>query len=109
LAAFESRTDAEIAGDPDRGATTELTQELSFPNVPKPAVDPIGEISQFPNLPIGGTTGLCHQSSAAIEIAAAWYRMHSADCGRPIIPALRARFGLTPLQAIAVLREAARA
>ncbi|TSE03751.1 hypothetical protein C1D09_025340 [Mesorhizobium intechi] len=61
------------------------------------------------DLPIGGTTGLCHQSSAAIELAAAWYRLNASSCEHPIIPALRARFGLTALQAIAVLREAARA
>ncbi|RUW81489.1 hypothetical protein [Mesorhizobium sp. M2A.F.Ca.ET.067.02.1.1] len=59
-------------------------------------------------MPIGWTTGLCHQSSAAIEIAAAWYRAHFATCEHPVIPALRKRFGLTPLQAIAVLREAQR-
>jgi len=61
-----------------------------------------------PSLPVGRTTGLCHQSSAAIEIAAAWYRAHGATCEHPVIPALRRRFGLTPLQAIVVLREAQR-
>ncbi|RWN40264.1 MAG: hypothetical protein EOR96_17380 [Mesorhizobium sp.] len=60
-------------------------------------------------MPVGGTTGLCHQSTAAIDIAAAWYRANAATCEHPVIPALRSRFGLTPLQAIAVLREAARA
>ncbi|TIL93061.1 MAG: hypothetical protein E5Y73_14830 [Mesorhizobium sp.] len=59
-------------------------------------------------MPVGGTIGLCHQSNAAVEIAAAWYRANAETCERPIIPALRSRFGLTPLQAIAVLREAAR-
>ncbi|MER9723129.1 MULTISPECIES: hypothetical protein [unclassified Mesorhizobium] len=61
------------------------------------------------DLPVGGSTGLCHQSSAAIEVAAAWYRANASACEHPIIPALRRRFGLTPLQAVAVLREAARA
>lgn len=61
-------------------------------------------IGEFPT----GPTGLCHQASAAIDIAAAWYRANATTCEHPIIPTLRNRFGLTPLQAIAVLREAAR-
>ncbi|RWD32586.1 MAG: hypothetical protein EOS34_20920 [Mesorhizobium sp.] len=60
------------------------------------------------DIPIGGTTGLCHQSNAAIEIAAAWYGANLATCQHPIIPALRRRFGLTALQAISVLREVRR-
>lgn len=95
-------------GDPDRRATSQSKQALSFPNGEKPAVVNKSEFSRFPNLPVCGSPGLCHQSSAAIEIAAAWYRTHSAECEHPIIPALRRRFGLTPLQAIAVLRDAAR-
>ncbi|TGQ01420.1 MULTISPECIES: hypothetical protein [unclassified Mesorhizobium] len=57
-------------------------------------------------MPVGGTTGLCHQSNAAIDIAAAWYRANLTSIEHPIIPALRRRFGLTPLQAVAVIREA---
>jgi len=60
------------------------------------------------DLPVGGTTRLCHQSTAAIDVAAAWYRANAATCEHPIIPALRRRFDLTPLQAISVLREARR-
>jgi len=96
-------------GDPDRGATWLQKQRLGFPNQQKPRIESNREFSRFPNLPIGGTTGACHQSSAAIEMAATWYRANAASCEHPIIPALRSRFGLTPLQAIAALREARRA
>lgn len=61
------------------------------------------------NLPVGGTTGLCHQSTAAIDQAAAWYAANrSTVTGPQIIRELRQRFGLTPLEAINALREAAR-
>ncbi|MBZ9695508.1 hypothetical protein [Mesorhizobium sp. CO1-1-9] len=58
------------------------------------------------DLPVGGTTGLCHQASAAIEVAAAWYRANASVCERPIVTALRRRFNLTPLEAISAIREA---
>jgi len=62
--------------------------------------------AQSNHLPVGGTTGLCHESTAAIEQAAAWYREHRDTAEQPIIPAIRRRFGLTPLEAIMALREA---
>jgi hypothetical protein len=58
------------------------------------------------DLPIGGTTGLCHETSAVISEAAAWYRDHRYDCERPVVPALRRRFGLTVTEALAAMREA---
>lgn len=58
--------------------------------------------------PIGGTTGLCHQSSEAIGNAAAWYAANRETCERPIVPALRRRFGLTAAEACAALSEAGR-
>ena len=59
-------------------------------------------------LPVGGTTGLCHQSSEAISIAGHWYAENRGTCERPQIPALRRRFGLTTkeaCQAIAFARQ----
>jgi len=44
--------------------------------------------------------------SAAIRDAAAWYREHTYDCERPLIPALQRRFGLTVPEVLAALREA---
>ena len=58
------------------------------------------------SLPIGGTTGLCQQSTAAIDEAATWYAANDSLCERPIIPALRRRFGLTAHEAVMALREA---
>jgi hypothetical protein len=58
------------------------------------------------DIPVGGTTGLCHQSSAAIEQAAAWYRENRDTAEQPIIPNIRRRFGLTPLEVIMAMREA---
>lgn len=51
-------------------------------------------------------TGLCHESSASIDEAAHWLRANRDLAERPIIPALRRRFGLTPLEACQAIREA---
>lgn len=56
--------------------------------------------------PLGGTTGLCHASTSAIEAAARWYRANRETAERPLIPALRRRFGLTAHEAVQALREA---
>jgi hypothetical protein len=61
-------------------------------------------IGEFPT----GLTGISHQHCASIDAAASWYEANRETCERPIIPALRRRFGLTPLQAIAAMREAGR-
>lgn len=53
-------------------------------------------------------TGLCHESTEQISIAAVWYRQHRIECPRPIIRHLRQRFGLSPLQACEALSEASR-
>lgn len=57
-------------------------------------------------VPVGGTTGLCHENTAAISEAARWYAAHRDQCERPVIPALRRRFGLTAHEAVCALREA---
>lgn len=51
-------------------------------------------------------TGLDHESSAAIDEAAHWIRANRHQVQRPIVPALRQRFGLTPLEACQAIREA---
>jgi hypothetical protein len=58
------------------------------------------------DVPIGGTTGLCHEASAAISEAAAWYRANRYTCERPLIPALQRRFGLSVTDVLAALKEA---
>ena len=46
------------------------------------------------DLPIGGTTGLSHQHSAAIDEAAAWLAVAPRrQRDRPAVPLLRERFG----------------
>ncbi len=70
------------------------------------SIDKIALSRLASNLPVGGTTGLCHQSSASIEQAAAWYRDNRDTAERPLIPALRRRFGLTAHEAVMALREA---
>lgn len=79
---------------------------LGCPTCPNPTVENTSEIGAAPNLPMGGTTGLCHQSTEAIGQAAAWYREHRETAERPLIPALRRRFGLTSHEAVMALREA---
>jgi hypothetical protein len=51
-------------------------------------------------------TGLCHETTEAVTIAAAWYAAHRHEVARPIIPALRARFGLSPREACMAVAEA---
>ena len=58
------------------------------------------------SVPIGGSTGLCHESTEAIGEAAAWYAAHRYECERPIVLALRRRFGLTSYEAVLALAEA---
>lgn len=52
------------------------------------------------DLPIGGSTGLSHEHSEAVELAARWLAEHRASLSRPIIPELRDRFGLSINEAI---------
>lgn len=50
-----------------------------------------------------------HEHSAAIDQAAVWLRgLSSAEVPRPIVPALRARFGLTAGEACQAISEARR-
>lgn len=53
-------------------------------------------------------SGLCHESTAAISEAASWYAANRHLCERPLIPALRRRFGLTAKQACEAIAEATR-
>lgn len=99
-----------LGGGGEGGRATRVrNQPLSFPNPEKARFDYIEDIGTLSNLPVGGTTGLCHQSSEAISSAAEWYATNRETAERPIIPALRRRFGLSPLEAIIAVREAARA
>ena len=91
-------------------AVESKSNSLACPTHQNPRIGNINDFGALSNrLPIGGTTGLCHASSSVIDEAAIWYAANRETCERPIIPALRHRFGLTALQAIAALREAARA
>lgn len=48
-----------------------------------------------------------HEHSAAIDAAAEWLSQNPRDrIGRPIIPALRERFGVTIAEACEICREA---
>ena len=53
----------------------------------------------------GGTTGHCHESTAAIDEAARWLAAQTAPPS-PIVPELQRRFGLTVVEACAAAREA---
>lgn len=60
------------------------------------------------DLPVGGTTGHCHESTVAIEAAAAWLLAEPDIRGRAIVPEMRCRFGLTTAEACQALGEASR-
>lgn len=47
-----------------------------------------------------------HETSESVMEAARWYAVEKSP-PRPIVPALRARFGLSPAQAVEALRQAA--
>ncbi|ESY87522.1 hypothetical protein X739_05945 [Mesorhizobium sp. LNHC220B00] len=58
-------------------------------------------------LPIGGTTGLCQESSSAVDEAANWLAM-TPRCQRdqPAVPLLRQRFGLSTKEACQAIAAA---
>lgn len=56
-------------------------------------------------IPVGGTTGHDHESSALIDEAATWLASFD-EAPHPVIPALRQRFGLNPKEACIAIREA---
>ena len=59
------------------------------------------------DVPIGGSTGLSHAHSAAVDEAARWLAGTPSGARPPLlIPALRERFGLSALEAIEAERQA---
>lgn len=59
-----------------------------------------------PELPIGGSTGHCHETSSAIEEAARWLAITPPHARpRPLVPAMREMFGLSPVEACMAIRE----
>ena len=53
-------------------------------------------------------TGICHETTEAVALAAMWLAGNRQDLPRPIIPHLRRMFGLTPAQACEAIAEANR-
>ena len=59
------------------------------------------------DLPIGGTTGLCHETSAAIDEAARWLATTPRrQRQRAAVPLLRERYGLSAPEACQAIAEA---
>ncbi|TKB12803.1 MAG: hypothetical protein E5V75_23995 [Mesorhizobium sp.] len=64
-------------------------------------------MSTAADLPGRGLTGLDHETSEAVACAGEWLSTTSRErIGRPIIPVLRERFGLSAPEAIEAVREA---
>ena len=58
------------------------------------------------DVPIGGTTGLSHEHSAAVDEAAAYLAtVPPSERPRPLVPALREMFGLNSLEAVDAIRQ----
>ena len=58
------------------------------------------------DVPTGGTTGLSHEHSAALDEAAVFLSaVPPAERPRPLVPALREMFGLTALECCEAIRE----
>ncbi len=59
------------------------------------------------DVPVGGTTGLDHETSAAIDEAARYLAgLAGSDQPRPIVSHLQQRFGLSAADACAAIRDA---
>ena len=59
------------------------------------------------SLPVGGTTGLDHASSAMVDEAAAWLAARPQhQRPHPIVPELRKLFGLSAAEACQAIRDA---
>ena len=57
------------------------------------------------DLPIGGSTGCDHEHSAMVEEAAAFLRsVPPAERPKPLVPALREMFGLSPVECCEAIR-----
>jgi hypothetical protein len=60
------------------------------------------------SIPVGGTTGLSHEHSAAVDEAARWLATEPRECiSGPDVLVLINRFGLNAQQACEAAREAA--
>jgi hypothetical protein len=58
------------------------------------------------DLPVGGTTGLSHEHSHAIEEAARYLAaVPPTERPKPLLPALREMFGLTSVEACEAIRQ----
>lgn len=53
-------------------------------------------------------TGLCHETTEAVTLAAVWIAGHRHELARPIIPAIKALWPLTTKEACEALAEANR-
>ena len=59
-----------------------------------------------PDLPVGGSTGLCHEHTAAIDECAAYLvAVPPEERPRPLLPAMREMFGLTSSEVCAAIRQ----
>lgn len=59
-----------------------------------------------PDLPVGGTTGLSHEHSAAVDEAARYLAdVPPGERPKPLVPALKAMFGLSAVECCQAIRE----
>lgn len=60
-----------------------------------------------PSLPVGGTTGHSHEHSAAVDECARYLAVvPTLERPAPLVPALRAMFGLTSIEVCEAIRAA---
>ncbi|HEV2898516.1 MAG TPA: hypothetical protein VGX71_11915 [Pseudaminobacter sp.] len=58
------------------------------------------------DLPVGGTTGLSHEHSAAVDEAARFLAATPpGDRPKPLVPALKAMFGLSAVECCQAIQE----
>ncbi|BCG80085.1 hypothetical protein [Mesorhizobium sp. 113-3-3] len=53
-------------------------------------------------------SGVDHEMTAKVDEAAVWLAVNWWKAERPLVPFLRRRFGLTPMEAVTAMRESAR-
>ena len=62
-----------------------------------------------PDLPVGGSTGCCHEFTAAVSEAARYLAVVPPEHRpRPLVPALRQMFDLSAVQACEAIAESHR-
>lgn len=58
------------------------------------------------SIPVGGSTGLCHEASAAVDECARYLAaVPPGERPTPLVPAMREMFGISAIEVCAAIRQ----